>query len=100
MYGFYSMLDGELAGASLLGIGDWGDLRGYTGADTLLQREAIYDGFTKKYNIDRLVYYEYHESSESAIAREKEIKGWSREKKSYFGLEPCSFPDAQSYPTR
>lgn len=35
MYGFYAMLDGELAGASLLGIGDWGDSRGYTGADTL-----------------------------------------------------------------
>lgn len=36
IYGFYSMLNGELAGASLLGIGDWDELRGYTGADTLL----------------------------------------------------------------
>jgi ribosomal-protein-serine acetyltransferase len=33
-YGFYAMLDGELAGGSLLGIGSWEDERGYTGADT------------------------------------------------------------------
>ena len=36
LYGFYSTLDTELAGASLLGISDWDELRGYTGADTLL----------------------------------------------------------------
>lgn len=35
VYGFYSFLDDELAGASLLGISDWDELRGYTGADTL-----------------------------------------------------------------
>lgn len=35
IYGFYATLDGELAGASLLGISDWGNLRGFTGADTL-----------------------------------------------------------------
>jgi RimJ/RimL family protein N-acetyltransferase len=34
-YGFYSLLDGELAGLSLLGIDDWKHSRGYTGADTL-----------------------------------------------------------------
>jgi ribosomal-protein-serine acetyltransferase len=33
--GFYTMLDGVLAGMSLLGIGSWRDMRGYTGADTL-----------------------------------------------------------------
>lgn len=32
--GFYSTLDGELAGLSLLGVSSWKDLRGYTGADT------------------------------------------------------------------
>lgn len=36
MYGFYATLDGELAGTSLLGISDWDELHGYTGADTLL----------------------------------------------------------------
>lgn len=35
LYGFYALLDGELAGASLLGISDWGNLHGFTGADTL-----------------------------------------------------------------
>ncbi len=34
-FGFYAEIDGELAGASLLGISSWRDLRGYTGADTL-----------------------------------------------------------------
>jgi putative endonuclease len=38
-------------------------------------------GFTKRYNISRLVYYEELESAISAITREKEIKGWSRSKK-------------------
>lgn len=39
------------------------------------------DGFTKKYNIDKLVYYEYFEDINIAIAREKELKKWRREKK-------------------
>jgi RimJ/RimL family protein N-acetyltransferase len=34
-YGFYSMLEGELAGLTLLGISSWRDRRGYTGADIL-----------------------------------------------------------------
>ncbi|MBZ0298773.1 MAG: GNAT family N-acetyltransferase [Anaerolineae bacterium] len=36
LFGFYAMLDGELAGGSLLGISDWDNLHGFTGADTLL----------------------------------------------------------------
>jgi putative endonuclease len=36
------------------------------------------DGFTKKYNVHRLVWYEIHESAESAITREKQIKKWKR----------------------
>jgi ribosomal-protein-serine acetyltransferase len=35
-YGFYSMLENQLAGLSLLGVSSWKDRRGYTGADTLL----------------------------------------------------------------
>ncbi len=35
-YGFYSLLDGKLAGLSLLGIDCWKNSRGYTGADTLV----------------------------------------------------------------
>jgi len=39
------------------------------------------DGFTKRYLIDRLVYYEIAPDAASAILREKQIKGWVRRKK-------------------
>jgi putative endonuclease len=39
------------------------------------------EGFTKKYNVDKLVYFEETGDVLSAIAREKEIKMWRREKK-------------------
>ena len=39
------------------------------------------DGFAKKYNLTKLVYYEISSSVESAIQREKVIKGWVRKKK-------------------
>ncbi|MCF7804194.1 MAG: GIY-YIG nuclease family protein [Candidatus Marinimicrobia bacterium] len=38
-------------------------------------------GFTKKYNTIHLVYYEHFENVEEAIAREKQIKRWNRQKK-------------------
>ncbi|MCH8204318.1 MAG: GIY-YIG nuclease family protein [Candidatus Hydrogenedentes bacterium] len=38
-------------------------------------------GFRQKYNIDRLVYCEVHQSVHDAIRREKQIKGWLRAKK-------------------
>jgi putative endonuclease len=38
-------------------------------------------GFTKKYKIDLLVFYEETDDVNAAIAREKEIKGWLRKKK-------------------
>jgi putative endonuclease len=37
--------------------------------------------FTKRYNVDRLVYFEMGRDIKSAIAREKQLKGWRREKK-------------------
>jgi len=36
------------------------------------------DGFTKRYNVHLLVYYELHENMDAAITREKAIKKWSR----------------------
>jgi putative endonuclease len=39
------------------------------------------EGFTKKYNVDKLVYYEKFDDPNSAIAREKQIKSGSRKKK-------------------
>ena len=41
----------------------------------------LINGFTKKYNIDRLLYFETFSDVYSAIAREKVIKGWVRKKK-------------------
>lgn len=39
------------------------------------------NSFTSKYNVEKLVYYELHNTIEFAIAREKEIKKWNRSKK-------------------
>ena len=44
-------------------------------------KNKLIDGFTKKYNINKLVYYESTEDVQSAITREKELKGWVRKKK-------------------
>ena len=42
-------------------------------------RESIVDGFTKRYGVHRLVWFEAHESILEAITREKRIKGWHRD---------------------
>ncbi len=44
-------------------------------------KEKFFGGFTAKYNVDKLVYYEDWDNPKDAIAREKEIKGWTRKKK-------------------
>jgi putative endonuclease len=44
-------------------------------------KNKLTKGFTKKYNIDRLLYFETISDSFSAIEREKQIKRWRREKK-------------------
>lgn len=41
-------------------------------------RGHIVKGFTDRYNLERLVYYESHETSQAAIQREKNIKHWKR----------------------
>ncbi|MEA5503324.1 GIY-YIG nuclease family protein [Halotia wernerae UHCC 0503] len=59
----------------------------YTGMTNNLQRrvyehkEKLIEGFTKKYNINKLVYYEIFENAYTAISREKQIKAGSRQKK-------------------
>ena len=42
-------------------------------------REGIADGFTKRYAIKRLVYFESHDTALAAIAREKTLKRWPRD---------------------
>ncbi len=41
-------------------------------------RVGWYDGFTKKHDVKRLVYYEEHQSMRCAIDREKQLKTWNR----------------------
>jgi len=41
-------------------------------------RLKLVDGFTKKYGVARLVYYEQFDDIENAIAREKRLKKWNR----------------------
>ena len=59
----------------------------YTGVtDSLIRRvrehkRKIGSGFTSKYKLDRLVYFERFEDVHNAIEREKQIKGWLRIKK-------------------
>ncbi|WP_347274201.1 GIY-YIG nuclease family protein [Candidatus Kuenenia sp.] len=59
----------------------------YTGVTNNLKRrvyehrEKRVDGFTKKYNVTKLVYYEIFRDVRNAISREKQIKGGSRAKK-------------------
>ena len=44
-------------------------------------KNKLIEGFTKKYNINILVYYESTPNVHAALAREKQIKGWLRAKK-------------------
>jgi len=59
----------------------------YTGVTSDLKRrvyehkEKLIEGFTKRYNITKLLYYEMSDDIESAISREKQIKAGSRKKK-------------------
>jgi putative endonuclease len=59
----------------------------YTGVTNDLERRCsehkkkLIKGFTQKYNVDKLVYFEIFDMIEDAIAREKQIKGYSRTKK-------------------
>jgi putative endonuclease len=56
----------------------------YIGVTSDLQKRSwehkndLLDGFTKKYGIHLLVYYELHDDMVSAITREKQLKKWNR----------------------
>lgn len=71
----------------------------YTGVTSDLQRrvyehkQKLIPGFTEKYNITFLVHYETTNDVRAAIAREKQIKGWSRAKK--MSLIRAANPDWQ-----
>lgn len=66
---------------------NWNNKVLYTGVTNNLERRLyehknkLVDGFTKKYNVNKLVYFDYTTDVKSAIEREKQIKGWIRQKK-------------------
>ncbi len=68
-------------------LANWNNKVIYTGMTNNLERRLyehknkLNDGFTKKYNVNKLVYYEQMSNVEDTIQREKEIKKWRREKK-------------------
>ena len=66
---------------------NWDDSVLYIGVTGNLQRRlyehrmGFVEGFTKKYNVHKLVYFEQTTDVYSAISREKQLKKWSRQKK-------------------
>ena len=66
---------------------NWNNEVLYTGVTNDIERRLyehknkLVKGFTAKYNLTKLVYVETTDDVNAAIAREKEIKGWRREKK-------------------
>lgn len=42
-------------------------------------KNKVNEGFTKKYNLDKLVYFEIHQYVNDAITREKRLKAWKRQ---------------------
>ena len=66
---------------------NWNNKVMYVGVTNDLERriyehkQKLVKGFTEKYNVKKLVYFEVTEDVNAAITREKEIKRWRREKK-------------------
>ena len=68
-------------------LSNWDDSVLYIGVTSNLpkrlyeHRIGLMEGFTKKYNVHKLVYFEQTTDVYSAISREKQLKKWRREKK-------------------
>ena len=68
-------------------LSNWNNKVVYTGVTNNLERRMyehknkLIEGFSKKYNLTKLVYFEQFTNVNDAISREKEIKNWRREKK-------------------
>jgi putative endonuclease len=66
---------------------NWNNTVMYIGVTDNLERRLsehknkTFDGFTKKYNVHKLVYFEHTTDAQTAIGKEKELKRWRREKK-------------------
>ena len=68
-------------------LSNWDDSVLYIGVTSNLpkrlyeHRNGLADGFTKKYNVHKLLYYEETSYMRSALEREKQLKRWTRAKK-------------------
>jgi putative endonuclease len=71
----YIMTNGPLA--ATLYVGMTGDIR----RRVWQHKDKTVSGFTRRYNLTRLIYFECFVYPDAAISREKEIKGWRRSKK-------------------
>jgi len=68
-------------------LSTWNNKVLYTGVTNNLERRlyehknGLMEGFTKKYHVHKLVYFDTSPDINAAIVREKQIKGWTRAKK-------------------
>ena len=73
---------------------NWNNKVMYIGMTNNLERRLyehknkLVEDFTKKYNVQKLVYLEHTNDVDAAIRREKEIKKWRREKKNNLVMKP------------
>ena len=71
----YTYIVGSTSGTLYIGVTTLLDTR------ILQYRDGTFEGFSKKYGCTRLLYFEKYDDVRTAIAREKQLKGWRREKK-------------------
>jgi putative endonuclease len=74
-YRFYTYILGSISGTLYLGMTN--NLR----RRVWQHKQHEIEGFTAKYGVDRLLYFESFDDVRSAINREKQLKGWTRQKK-------------------
>jgi putative endonuclease len=71
----YTYIMGSLTGTLYIGVTSNFDTR------ILQHKNGTFEGFSKTYGCTRLIYFEKYDDIRTAIAREKQLKGWRREKK-------------------
>jgi putative endonuclease len=74
-YRFYTYIVGSLSGTLYIGITNSLERRVWQ------HKHHEFPGFTAKYGVDRLLYFERFDDVRVAIDREKQLKGWKRQKK-------------------
>lgn len=83
-YNFYVYIMASISGVIYIGVTNNLERR------VIEHKNDLIDGFTKKYKCHKLVYYEHYNDVNNAIAREKQLKKWRRDKKEFLikGMNP------------